>query len=75
MAQAEQGGGKAAFDRAKQALRGGTDLISHRQKLIKFVDRSEAGWAVVDEYVDEDLADAPRMRSGWSGLKEWPSGS
>ena len=55
--QAEQGGGKAAFDRAKEALREGTDLVSRRQKLIKFADRSEAGWAVVDEYVDDDLAD------------------
>ena len=27
------------------------------QKLIKFADRSEAGWAVVDEYVDDELAD------------------
>ena len=36
VARAEQGGRKAAFDRAKQALREGTDLISHRQKLIKF---------------------------------------
>ena len=33
------------------------DLISRRQKLIKFADRSEVGWAVVDEYVDDDLAD------------------
>ena len=38
-------------------LRESTDLISRRQKLIKFADRSEAGWAVVDEYVDDDLAD------------------
>ena len=33
------------------------DLISRRQKLIKFADWSEASWAVVDEYVDDDLAD------------------
>ena len=25
--------------------------------MIKFAVRSEAGWAVVDEYVDDDLAD------------------
>ena len=54
---AERGGGKAAFDRAKEALREGTDLVFRRQKLIKFADRSEAGWAMVDEYVDDDLAD------------------
>ena len=57
VARAEQGGGKAAFDRAREVLREGTDLISRRQKLIKFADRSEAGWAVVDEYVDDNLAD------------------
>lgn len=57
MTRAERGGGKAAFDLAKEVLREGTDFISRRQKLIKFADRSEAGWAVVDEYVDDDLAD------------------
>ena len=57
VARAERGGGKAAFDRAKEALREGMDLISRRQKLIKFADRSETGWAVVEEYVDDDLAD------------------
>ena len=56
VARAERGGGIAAFDRAKEVLREGMDLISRRQ-LIKFADRSEAGWAVVDEYVDDDLAD------------------
>ena len=57
MTRAECGGRKAAFDRAKEALREGMDLISCRQKLIKFADRSKAGWAVVDEYVDDDIAD------------------
>ena len=57
MTRAERGGRKAAFDRAKEALREGMDLISCRQKLIKFADRSKAGWAVVDEYVDDDIAD------------------
>ena len=57
MAQPERGGRKAALDRAKEALRKGTDLISRRQQLIQFADWSEAGWAVVDEYIDDDLAD------------------
>ena len=53
VSRAERGGWKPDFDRAKEALREGMDLISRRQKLIKFTDRSEAGWAVVDEYVDD----------------------
>ena len=61
VARAELGGRKAAFDRAKQALREGTDLISRSLKLIKFADRSEAGWAVIDEYVDDESEDEKRM--------------
>ena len=56
MAQAEHGCRKVAFDQVKEVLLEGMDLNSRRQKLIKFADRSEAGWAVVDEYVDDDLA-------------------
>ena len=32
------------------------DLLVHRQKVIKLADRSEAGWAVVEEYKGNDLA-------------------
>ena len=39
------------------ALQKGMSLVEKRKKLIKLADRSEAGWAVVDEYVDDDLAD------------------
>ena len=38
-----------AFERAKEALEQGRKLIAERQKLIKIADRSELGWAVVDE--------------------------
>ena len=63
MARAERGGRKAALDRAKEALREGMDLTSRRQKLIKFADRSVAGWAVVD---DDDSEDEKRMeRPEW----------
>ena len=32
-------------------------FLTHRQKLIKLADRSESGWAVVDEYDADALAD------------------
>ena len=32
-------------------------LLSRRKKLIKLADRSEAGWALVEKYVEDDLAD------------------
>ena len=31
-------------------------LLAGRQKRIKLADRSEYGWAVVDEYKDDELA-------------------
>ena len=31
-------------------------LLAGRQKRIKLADRSEYGWAVVDEYEDDELA-------------------
>ena len=40
-------------------------LIERRQKLIKLVDKSEAGWLAVDEYeseLAEDSADEKRIR-------------
>ena len=35
----------------------GMTLLTRRQKLIKFADQSESGWADVDKYEDDDLAD------------------
>ena len=43
--------------RATNEVTEGTELLTHRQKIIKFADRSELGWAVVDEYEDDDLAE------------------
>ena len=60
MVRAERGGGKAAFDRAKDALREVTDLVSRRQKM----SMSTMTWQMTR-----------RMRRGWSGQREWPSGS
>ena len=47
---------KVLLDRAAKELEEGTVLIVHRQKVIKLADRSEAGWAVVEEYKGDDLA-------------------
>ena len=50
------GNSKALLDRAEKELKEGMDLLVHRQKVIKFVHHSEAGWAVVEEYEGDDLA-------------------
>ena len=46
-----------ALEKVKRALQEGEDLIKERQKLIKIADRSEHGWATVEEYVADELAD------------------
>lgn len=43
--------------RAKEALHEGTVLLNKRQRLIKLADKSEFGWATIQEYVDDELAD------------------
>ena len=57
MLRAERGAGKEALSRAKSTIEKGIELLSRRKKLIKLVDRSEAGWAFVEEYVEDDLAE------------------
>ena len=44
-------------EKAKKLLKEGEELIKERQKLIKVADRSEHGWATVEEYVADELAD------------------
>lgn len=46
-----------AIEKVKKALKEGEVLINQRQKLIKIADRSENGWATVDEYMADELAD------------------
>ena len=46
-----------ALEKVKQALKEGEVLIKERQKLIQIADRSEHGWATVEEYVADELAD------------------
>ena len=45
-----------ALQKAKDELEKGLSLLASRQKRIKLADRSEYGWAVVDEYEDDELA-------------------
>ena len=42
---------------AKEELAEGMALLQNRQKLIKLADKSEFGWATVQEYIDDELAD------------------
>ena len=43
--------------RAKESLQGGIDLLNKRQELIKLADKSEFGWATINEHLDDKLAD------------------
>ena len=43
--------------KAKGELNKGISLLNNRQKIIKLTDKSEFGWATVQEYVCDDLAD------------------
>ena len=46
-----------ALEKAKSALHEGEKLIEERQKQIRIADRSEYGWATVEEYMDDELAE------------------
>ena len=43
--------------KAKEELNEGISLLNNRQKIVKWADKSEFGWATVQEYVRDDLAD------------------
>lgn len=45
-----------AVERARESLEEGEDLIVSRQKAIRIADRSEYGWATVEEYEEDELA-------------------
>lgn len=49
---------------AKKVLQEDEELIQQRQKVIKVTDRSEHGWATVEENIADKLADN-------SGDKKW----
>ena len=46
-----------AVEKAKSTTEEGEKLINDRQKLIRIADRNEHGWATVEEYEDDELAD------------------
>ena len=43
--------------KAKKELNEGISLLNNRQKIVKLADKSEFGWATVQEYVCDDLDD------------------
>ena len=45
------------IEKARETLEEGKLFIKKRQKLIKIADRSEYGWAIIDEYVEDELAE------------------
>ena len=45
------------MERAKEALKEGERLLVARQKAIRIADRSEFGWATVDEDEEDELAE------------------
>ena len=53
----QRAGPSEVIEKAKNALKDGKELIARRQKLLKLADRSEYGWAMVEEYEEDDLAD------------------
>ena len=44
-----------AVERAREALKEGKDLIISRQKAIRIADHSDYGWAMVEEYEEDEL--------------------
>ena len=51
-----EGPQREAIDKAKEELKQGLDMIAARQKRIKVADRSDYGWATVNEYEQDQLA-------------------
>ena len=45
-----------SYEKVKVALESGTELVSKRGKAIKLADKSEFGWATVNEYLYDELA-------------------
>eukprot|EP00731_Ephydatia_muelleri_P012648 Em0006g1542a len=51
--------GAVHLTKAREDLEEGIKILTHRQKMIKFADRSDAGRALVEEYEDDALASNP----------------
>ena len=46
-----------AVEKAKTQLEEGLKFVCERQKWIRMADRSEHGWATMEEYLEDELAD------------------
>ena len=46
-----------SLDQARAVVQEGMELLKSRQKAIRLADRSDLGWAVVNEYGEDELAD------------------
>ena len=61
------------IEQAREELQEGMHLITKRQKPIKLTDKSEHGWATVNEYLDDELAsdeeDARKIRKAEKSAK------
>ena len=59
--------------KAKEEPNIGISLITTRQKIIKLADKSEFRWAIVQEYVSDELADdeadASNLFLGFTSIK------
>ena len=63
-----EGPQREAIDKAKEELKQGLDMIAARQKRIKVADRSDYGWATINEYEQDQLAaDEEEARKGQEG--------
>ena len=50
-------GVSSTLKQIREAVEEGTQVVKNRQKAIRITDRSELGWAVVNEYGEDEVAD------------------
>ena len=66
--------GRESLEKAKKGLEQGLQLIMARQKRIKVANRSEFGWATVEEYEQDALTDneddAKRLEKAEKGKRQ-----
>ena len=46
----------STLKQVREVVKEGTEVVKNRQKPIRITDRSELGWAVVNEYGEDELA-------------------
>ena len=47
----------STLKQVREAVEEGTEVVKNRQKAIRITDRSELGWAMFNEYGEDELAD------------------